>query len=67
MRPHNRLVAYHGYDRRMVHHGPCNNDGHWETRLLFWEVLAYAILDILTEMEACNWNSRLYLKSHNIY
>ena len=41
--------------------------GHWETRPLLWEVLAYAILHLLTEMEACNWNSRLYLKSHNIY
>ena len=38
-------------------------NGHWETKPLFWEVLAYAIL---AKIEACNWNTLLYLKSHNI-
>ena len=40
--------------------------GHWKERPLLWEVLAYAILDILTELEAFNWDSRLFLKSHNL-
>ena len=31
-----------------------------------WEDLAYAILDILTELEAVNLDSRLFLKSHNL-
>ena len=38
----------------------------WKERLLLWEVLAYAILDILTELKAFNWESRLFLKSHNL-
>ena len=40
--------------------------GHLSERPLFWEVLAHVILDILTELEAFNVDSRLFLKSHNL-
>ena len=44
----------------------------WNNEAALWTLeretttLAYPFLDILTKLEAFNWDSRLFLKSHNL-